>query len=139
MKIKEVISETVDINSLTARPEFRAIADAAPQYAKQLQLAWDGDIKEYKRSNGKSKDFLFPQMFSTKVVDKYAPNIVNSPKLPIYTKALLQLHNEVVSSYIPKYNDTSIWQHETKWAHESVNHNKYKKLCEDVKRLNRTV
>jgi hypothetical protein len=123
-----------EVRNLTDRDEFKAIQQTAPDFAKKLVLAWEGDAREYDRNGGKGFDPLFPKMLEPKSIAKFAPGLKADQAISL----LKQLFNYSFSTkQTTARSDNSVWAQE-RWAKESQNFDKaaYKLLREEVETVN---
>jgi hypothetical protein len=119
---------------LTDRDEFKAIQHEAPDFAKKLVLAWEGDARDYERSQGKGFDPLFPKMLDPKSVAKFAPGLKVDGALEKGLGLLKQLHGmSFPTKPAAARTDNSVWSHE-RWARESQDFDMvgYEMLREEV-------
>lgn len=122
---------------LTDREEFKHIQSAAPDFAKKLALAWDGDSRDFERSQGKNFDPLFPKMLDSKSVAKFAPDLKIDQTLEKQLGLLKQLHSYSFPNKTPATRkDSSVWSNE-RWAKESQDFDMvdYEMLREEVDAL----
>ena len=120
-----------DVKHLLATDEFKMLQREAPDFVKKLQVAWEGDAREYKRSKDRF-DPLFPKMLDSRSVAKFAPGLKNAAKA---LDMLKQLHLHSFPTSKAQFKDAGVWSHE-RLARESVESDlEYRKLRERVEDL----
>lgn len=96
---------------LLERDEYKAIKQAAPDFAKKLLIAWEGDAREFK-SKGKNFEALFPKMTTANAVSKFAPDLKDA-KLLKGLEMLGRFHSFCFpTSDMAVNKDKSVWSHE---------------------------
>jgi hypothetical protein len=109
MSFKQFLAE--NSNTLTATKEFESILKLDPNFAKKLQVAWDGDERDYAKD--KQIDSLFLKLIQPDAIKKMSKLRLDDLTHEI-TKKLETLHRKTMphDSYKPKFVDKSIWSHE---------------------------
>lgn len=120
-----------DVKSLLSTDEFKMIQKEAPDFAKKLQVAWEGDAREYQRNKDRF-DPLFPKMLEARSVAKFAPELKNFVKV---LDMLKQLHLHSFPTSKAQFKDSGVWSHE-RLARESVEADlEYRELRAQVEKL----
>jgi hypothetical protein len=98
---------------LLERDEYKAIKQVAPDFAKKLLTAWEGDARDYnKLKDAKGFDPLFPKMTTANAVSKFAPDL-KDPKLLKGLEMLGRFHSNCFpTKAVAANNDKSVWSHE---------------------------
>ena len=113
---------------LTDRDEFKLIQRDAPDFAKKLVVAWEGDARDFSRSPDKF-DPLFPKMLDEKAIKKFAPSLhLSSQQIGM----LNRLHSMSFPAKLNVKNDKSPWGGE-RWVREAED--EYEALREELNRI----
>jgi hypothetical protein len=126
-----------EVKHLLDTDEFKAIQKQDPGFAKKLELAWEGDARDFQHSQGKNFEPLFPKMLDPKAIAKFAPELKPDVNLTKGIGLLKQLH---AMSFPTKQAstkvDNSVWSQE-RWARESEEFDLagYELLKEEVEEL----
>lgn len=94
--IKPLVEAAGASTPLDQRPEFQQLRQAVgDQVAKDVLLAWEGDLRDYQRSGGKNFQSLVLQILSDNVLQrKY--NIVPSREARAAISPVIQLVHHVM-------------------------------------------
>jgi hypothetical protein len=131
--LTERVSEAPDF--LEKDKTFQRLCELIPAAAKDLQTAWTGDVKEFRRNQGKNFQSLFGLMVKTENLKrKYKVEIT-----PEISKLAGNLSNLASHAFAPlansdhKYNDDAYkWGYQ--WQKESLEDLEQDMLYEELKK-----
>jgi len=99
-------------------PTFQKIAKVAPEFAKKLVFAWDGDMHAWAQSRGKTQDYLFGPTATPQMLQKVQPGVNPTPAWEQAFQQLQKLHQQAFPQLSGR-EDTSQWGQE-RWQKESA-------------------
>jgi hypothetical protein len=131
--LTERVSEAPDY--LKKDKTFARLSELIPAAAKDLQLAWDGDVKEFHRKQGKNFESLFALMVKVdNLKRKYRVEI--TPEISKIAGNLSNLAAHAFSGFSDsdmKYtDDTYKWGYQ--WQKESVDEIETGRLYEELRK-----
>jgi len=140
MLVRSQLNESAgaDKATLINTPEYKELEKADLVFAKNLAMAWEGDAKEYVKTQGKSKDLLFPLMFKKNYLANKGKRVAELPDFDKIASTLSILYKKTFPE-VPKdaWVDTSVWS-DVKWkrAYEAkFNETEYELLKEELLKL----
>jgi len=114
---------------------FERLCELIPKAKSDLQLAWDGDVKEFRRKQGKNFESLFALMVKTdNLKRKY--NVEITPEISKLAGNLSNLAHHAFSPFSNsdvKYNDDA-YKWGNQWQKESIEEIEDMRLYEELRK-----